>query len=90
MAKKIPPCWNCGKKTMEPLPDGWFKCSSCGATWCPHGKPKPFIDIRIESNGTSDRKIYRPFLSTGRKIPPLSDREKKAKAKARHAGQPIY
>ena len=29
-------CWNCGVEPMSPfetLGKGWFKCSSCGATW---------------------------------------------------------
>lgn len=87
-------CWNCGKETLEPYDEvghDWLKCSNCGATEeLNPTTPGAFTDIVIDSGVGDTHSHYRPVFHSVSGRPPLSEETRKAKAKAKRAGHPIY
>ncbi|MCK4722501.1 MAG: hypothetical protein KAT75_04315 [Dehalococcoidia bacterium] len=82
-------CWFCGQNTMQPV-NTWYKCTSCGATWVDQPELGMYMDVKVVKGPKHTTTSGTPVKKRGRVIPPLSNRDKKAKRDAKKAGQPLY
>ena len=67
-------CWYCGRNTVEPE-DGFYACSSCGATW--NEVTKPSVEVIAEEPRGNHTTKYRPSKRLVRGIGKKIKKEKK-------------
>ncbi len=83
-------CWSCDGKGTMVSKGSYYQCSSCGATWNETLELGTYTDIATDKRGTNRTRSFHPVRKSGKVRPPLSDKSKVAKARAKRAGQPIY
>ncbi len=83
-------CWSCDGKGTMVSKGSYYQCSACGATWNETPDLGTFMDIATDNRGQGNTPSFHPVRRRGKSLPPLSDKSKVAKAKAKQAGQPLY
>ncbi len=83
-------CWSCDGKGTMVSKGSYYQCSSCGATWNETLELGTYTDIATDKRGTNETSSFHTVRRSGKSRPPLSERSKEAKARAKRAGQSIY
>ncbi len=83
-------CWNCDGRDTMVSKGSYYQCSSCGTTWNETPELGTYMDIVTDKRGTNRTRSFHPVRKRGESLPPLSDKSKAAKAKAKREGRPLY